>query len=81
MSGLLAVPKITGVVATMLGLGLGLGLGVGIDYALFILARPRQNLAAAGQSFPVAIGRANATNRRSVGALRLASRSSSRSSA
>ena len=37
-----------------------LGLGVGIDYALFILARHRQNLAA-GQSVPVAIGRANAT--------------------
>ena len=37
-----------------------LGLGVGIDYALFILARHRQNLAS-GQSVPVAIGRANAT--------------------
>ncbi len=37
-----------------------LGLGVGIDYALFILSRHRQNLAA-GQSVPVAIGRANAT--------------------
>ena len=54
MSGLVAVPKITGIVAMMLGLG------VGIDYALFILARHRQNLAA-GQSVPVAIGRANAT--------------------
>jgi RND superfamily putative drug exporter len=54
MSGFLAVPKITGVVAMMLGLG------VGIDYALFILARHRQNLAS-GQSVPVAIGRANAT--------------------
>ena len=54
MSGLVAVPKITGVVAMMLGLG------VGIDYALFILSRHRQNLAA-GQSVPVAIGRANAT--------------------
>jgi putative drug exporter of the RND superfamily len=54
MSGLVAVPKITGVVAMMLGLG------VGIDYALFILARHRQNLAS-GQSVPVAIGRANAT--------------------
>jgi len=54
MSGFLAVPKITGVVAMMLGLG------VGIDYALFILARHRQNLAD-GQSVPVAIGRANAT--------------------
>ena len=49
-----AGPEITGVVAMMLGLG------VGIDYALFILARHRQNLAS-GQSVPVAIGRANAT--------------------
>jgi putative drug exporter of the RND superfamily len=54
MSGFLSVPKITSVVAMMLGLG------VGIDYALFILARHRQNLAS-GQSVPVAIGRANAT--------------------
>jgi RND superfamily putative drug exporter len=54
LSGLVAVPKITGIVAMMLGLG------VGIDYALFILARHRQNLAS-GQSVPVAIGRANAT--------------------
>src|SRR3954453_3389803 len=54
MSGLVAVPKVTGVVAMMLGLG------VGIDYALFILSRHRQNLAS-GQSVPVAIGRANAT--------------------
>ena len=54
MSGLVPVPEITGVVAMMLGLG------VGIDYALFILARHRQNLAS-GQSVPVAIGRANAT--------------------
>jgi putative drug exporter of the RND superfamily len=54
MAGLVAVPKVTGVVAMMLGLG------VGIDYALFILTRHRQNLAA-GQSVPVAVGRANAT--------------------
>ena len=54
MSGFVAVPQITSVVAMMLGLG------VGIDYALFILARHRQNLAS-GQSVPVAIGRANAT--------------------
>src|SRR4051794_17540329 len=54
MSGFLAVPKVTGIVAMMLGLG------VGIDYALFILSRHRQNLAS-GQSVPVAIGRANAT--------------------
>jgi putative drug exporter of the RND superfamily len=54
MSGLVAVPEITGVVAMMLGLG------VGIDYALFILSRHRQNLAA-GLPVPVAIGRANAT--------------------
>jgi RND superfamily putative drug exporter len=54
MSGVVPVPKITGIVAMMLGLG------VGIDYALFVLSRHRQNLAA-GQSVPVAIGRANAT--------------------
>ncbi len=54
MSGLVDVPKITGIVAMMLGLG------VGIDYALFILTRHRQNLAS-GLSVPVAIGRANAT--------------------
>jgi putative drug exporter of the RND superfamily len=54
MSGFVAVPKIAGIVAMMLGLG------VGIDYALFILTRHRQNLAA-GHSVPVAIGRANAT--------------------
>jgi RND superfamily putative drug exporter len=54
MSGIVPVPQITGIVAMMLGLG------VGIDYALFILARHRQNLAS-GQSVPVAIGRANAT--------------------
>jgi RND superfamily putative drug exporter len=54
MAGIVPVPEITGIVAMMLGLG------VGIDYALFILSRHRQNLAA-GQSVPVAIGRANAT--------------------
>jgi len=54
MAGIVPVPEITGIVAMMLGLG------VGIDYALFILTRHRQNLAA-GQSVPVAIGRANAT--------------------
>jgi RND superfamily putative drug exporter len=54
MAGVVAVPEITTIVAMMLGLG------VGIDYALFILTRHRQNLAA-GQSVPVAIGRANAT--------------------
>jgi putative drug exporter of the RND superfamily len=54
LSGVTSMPKIAGIVAVMLGLG------AGIDYALFILARHRQNLAA-GQSVPVAIGRANAT--------------------
>ena len=54
LSGIVPVPEVTGVVAMMLGLG------VGIDYSLFILARHRQNLTA-GQSVPVAIGRANAT--------------------
>ncbi len=59
MSGLLPMPSIAGVV------GLMLGLGAGIDYALFILARHRQNLAS-GLSVPVAIGRANATAGQSV---------------
>ena len=45
LSGIVPVPQITGVVAMMLGLG------VGIDYALFILARHRQNLAS-GQRCP-----------------------------
>jgi RND superfamily putative drug exporter len=54
LSGYLAVPSITLIVATMLGLG------VGIDYALFILARHRQNLAE-GMPVPEAVGRANAT--------------------
>jgi putative drug exporter of the RND superfamily len=54
LSGVVAMPKIASVV------GLMIGLGVGIDYALFILARHRQNLEA-GMSVPVAVGRANAT--------------------
>jgi RND superfamily putative drug exporter len=54
LSGYLAVPSITTIVATMLGLG------VGIDYALFILSRHRQNLAD-GMPVPEAVGRANAT--------------------
>ncbi len=53
-AGIVPVPEVTSVVAMMLGLG------VGIDYALFILSRHRQHLAA-GQSVPVAVGRANAT--------------------
>ena len=54
MAGQFAVPDIASIVGVMLGLG------VGIDYALFILARHRQNLDA-GMPVPVAIGRANAT--------------------
>ena len=54
LAGYVAVPSITTIVATMLGLG------VGIDYALFILARHRQNLAE-GMPVPEAVGRANAT--------------------
>jgi putative drug exporter of the RND superfamily len=53
LAGRMDVPEIANVVALMLGLG------VGIDYALFILARHRQNLAA-GMPVPEAIGRANA---------------------
>ncbi len=54
MSGFMAVPQIASIVGMMLGLG------VGIDYALFILARHRQNLDS-GMSVPIAVGRANAT--------------------
>jgi len=54
LSGLVAVPEIASIV------GLMLGLGVGIDYALFILARHRQNLES-GTPVPEAVGQANAT--------------------
>ena len=54
LAGYVPVPTITTIVATMLGLG------VGIDYALFILARHRQNLAD-GMPVAEASGRANAT--------------------
>jgi len=53
LSGQMAVPPIASIVGMMIGLG------VGIDYALFILARHRQNLES-GASVPDAIGRANA---------------------
>jgi RND superfamily putative drug exporter len=54
LSGVVAVPEIASIVGIMIGLG------VGIDYALFILARHRQNLES-GMPVPEAIGRANAT--------------------
>ena len=54
MSGAMSVPSIASIVGIMMGLG------VGIDYALFILARHRQNLES-GMPVPEAIGRANAT--------------------
>ena len=54
LSGAVAVPEIATIVAVMMGLG------VGIDYALFILARHRQNLES-GTPVPEAIGNANAT--------------------
>ncbi len=54
LSGVVAVPEIATIVAIMMGLG------VGIDYALFILARHRQNLES-GTPVPEAIGNANAT--------------------
>ena len=54
LAGFVPVPTITTIVATMLGLG------VGIDYALFVLARHRQNLAD-GMPVTEAAGRANAT--------------------
>src|SRR3712207_2435591 len=54
LAGVVAVPKMASVI------GLMLGLGVGIDYALFVLARHRQNLDA-GMSVEQAAGGANAT--------------------
>jgi RND superfamily putative drug exporter len=54
LSGAASMPDIASTVALMIGLG------VGIDYALFILARHRQNLDA-GMSVPEAVGRANAS--------------------
>jgi RND superfamily putative drug exporter len=54
LSGVVDMPEIASTV------GLMIGLGVGIDYALFILARHRQNLDS-GMSVPVAVARANAT--------------------
>jgi len=54
LSGVVAIPEIATIVAMMMGLG------VGIDYALFILARHRQNLEA-GTPVPEAVGQANAT--------------------
>lgn len=54
LSGFASVPEIASIVGMMMGLG------VGIDYALFILARHRQNLDS-GMPVPVAVGRANAT--------------------
>ncbi len=59
LSGQMAVPQIATIVGVMLGLG------VGIDYALFVLARHRQNLDA-GMAVADAIGRANATAGASV---------------
>ncbi len=54
MSGVVDVPEIATIVAMMMGLG------VGIDYALFILARHRQNLDE-GMTVPQAIGQANSS--------------------
>ncbi len=54
LSGYAPVPEIATIVGMMMGLG------VGIDYALFILARHRQNLDS-GTPVPEAVGRANAT--------------------
>ena len=54
LSGFAPVPEIATIVGMMMGLG------VGIDYALFILARHRQNLES-GTPVPDAVGRANAT--------------------
>jgi RND superfamily putative drug exporter len=51
---IIAVPSVAPRLATMIGLG------VGIDYALFVLSRHRDNLAA-GMDVEASIGRTNAT--------------------
>ncbi|TPW10309.1 MAG: MMPL domain transmembrane transporter [Acidimicrobiaceae bacterium] len=54
LSGLIEIPSVAPRLGTMIGLG------VGIDYALFILSRHRDNIAA-GMPVEESIGRTNAT--------------------
>ncbi|TDB85389.1 MMPL family transporter [Actinomadura sp. KC216] len=60
VSGVTLLAAFTDVATTAPTLAIMVGLGVGIDYALFILTRHREGLAA-GLDVPEAVGRANAT--------------------
>ncbi|TDD32601.1 MMPL family transporter [Actinomadura sp. KC06] len=60
VSGVTLLAAFTDVATTAPTLAIMVGLGVGIDYALFILTRHREGLAA-GLDVPEAVARANAT--------------------
>ncbi|GAA1543558.1 MMPL family transporter [Actinomadura kijaniata] len=65
VSGITVLAAVTNVATTAPTLAIMVGLGVGIDYALFILTRHREGLAA-GLAVPEAAGRAVATAGQSV---------------
>ncbi|MGK5555522.1 MMPL family transporter [Actinomadura kijaniata] len=65
VSGITVLAAVTNVATTAPTLAIMVGLGVGIDYALFILTRHREGLAA-GLTVPEAAGRAVATAGQSV---------------
>lgn len=65
VSGITLLAAFTDVATTAPTLATMVGLGVGIDYALFILTRHREGMAA-GLSVPESVGRANATAGQSV---------------
>ncbi|GAA2733905.1 MMPL family transporter [Actinocorallia aurantiaca] len=65
MAGITLFAAVEDVGTTTPTLAVMIGLGVGIDYALFVLTRFRENLAA-GQDVPEAVAGANATAGRSV---------------
>ncbi|MCP2338784.1 MMPL family transporter [Actinomadura rupiterrae] len=65
VSGITLLAAVTDIATTAPTLAIMVGLGVGIDYALFILTRHREGLAA-GLPVPEAVGRATATAGMSV---------------
>ncbi|WP_026405575.1 MMPL family transporter [Actinomadura rifamycini] len=65
VSGITLLAAVTNVATTAPTLAVMVGLGVGIDYALFILTRHREGLAA-GLDVPESVGRAIATAGQSV---------------
>ncbi|MCD0453531.1 MMPL family transporter [Actinocorallia sp. API 0066] len=65
VSGITLLAAVTEVGTTTPTLAIMIGLGVGIDYALFVLTRFRENLAA-GDAVPEAAASANATAGKSV---------------